>query len=135
MLSAPAASQQPWQLSGGMRQRVALLRAVLPDNSVLLLDEPFGALDAITRSSLQQWLLNVLDTHDKAIVLVTHDVEEAILLADRVLVMSSNPGQIIGEVATGLSLSGDTESQTTSTEFVALKKRILELLNQGEVQA
>ncbi len=125
----------PWQLSGGMRQRVALLRAVLPDNSVLLLDEPFGALDAITRSSLQQWLLNVLDTSDKAVVLVTHDVEEAILLADRVLVMSSNPGQIIGEVVTGLALDHENENQTTSPEFVALKKKILALLNQSELHA
>jgi ABC-type nitrate/sulfonate/bicarbonate transport system ATPase subunit len=126
----------PWQLSGGMRQRVALLRAVLPENSVLLLDEPFGALDAITRSSLQQWLLNVLDTSDKAVVLVTHDVEEAILLADRVLVMSINPGQIIAEVNTDLgrttSVAGGDELKTTP-EFVALKKRILELLGDHEV--
>lgn len=121
----------PWQLSGGMRQRVALLRAVLPDNPVLLLDEPFGALDAITRSSLQQWLLNVLDTSNKAVVLVTHDVEEAILLADRVLVMTPAPGRIVAEVAVDIDdLKVDGTVVSTSPEFIALKKRILDLLNQ-----
>lgn len=125
---ADVLDSMPWQLSGGMRQRVALLRAVLPDNSILLLDEPFGALDAITRRSLQRWLVDVLDTNDKAVVLVTHDVEEAILLADRVLVMSSNPGQIIGEVPidTDQSLSGD--EVTVTARFIELKKQILDLL-------
>ena len=123
----------PWQLSGGMRQRVALLRAVLPDNPVLLLDEPFGALDAITRSSLQQWLLNVLDTSNKAVVLVTHDVDEAILLADRVLVMSSNPGQISAEVKIDLDASPHDASVSTSSEFIELKKHILDLLGDHEV--
>jgi len=123
----------PWQLSGGMRQRVALLRAVLPDNPVLLLDEPFGALDAITRTSLQQWLLNVLDTSNKAVVLVTHDVEEAILLADRVLVMTSNPGQISAEVKIDLSVSPGDSSATTSSDFIGLKKKILDHLGSHEV--
>jgi ABC-type nitrate/sulfonate/bicarbonate transport system ATPase subunit len=122
----------PWQLSGGMRQRVALLRAVLPDNPVLLLDEPFGALDAITRRSLQQWLLNVLDTDNKAVVLVTHDVEEAILLADRVLVMSSNPGQIIDEVVIDLSDAEASGDLTTAPDFIELKKRILSSLDDQE---
>jgi len=121
----------PWQLSGGMRQRVALLRALLPDNPVLLLDEPFGALDAITRSGLQQWLLNVLDRSDRAVLLVTHDVEEAILLADRVLVMAPDPGRIIAEVAVNLDPGVTrTPELTTSREFVGMKKRILGLLSQ-----
>ncbi|MBT4125303.1 MAG: ABC transporter ATP-binding protein [Chloroflexi bacterium] len=130
---ADVLDSMPWQLSGGMRQRVALLRAVLPDNPVLLLDEPFGALDAITRRSLQHWLLNVLDTANKAVVLVTHDVEEAILLADRVLVMSSNPGQIIDEISIdldGTTTNGDT---TTSPEFIELKKRIMASLGDQEM--
>lgn len=130
---ADVLDSMPWQLSGGMRQRVALLRAVLPDNPVLLLDEPFGALDAITRSSLQQWLLNVLDTSGKAVVLVTHDVEEAILLADRVLVMSPNPGQIVAEVNVDLGSSVASDELTTTPEFVELKKSILDLLGDHEV--
>ncbi|MCI0851221.1 MAG: ABC transporter ATP-binding protein [Chloroflexi bacterium] len=119
----------PWQLSGGMRQRVALLRALLPDNPVLLLDEPFGALDAITRSGLQQWLLNVLDRSEKAILLVTHDVEEAILLADRVLIMAPAPGRIVAEVVITLD-SGTARNLEASTtpEFVEMKKRILGIL-------
>ena len=75
----------PATLSGGMRQRVALLRAVLPDRNVLLLDEPFKALDAITRGELQRWLSDVLDRRNRATVMVTHDVEEALMLGDRVL--------------------------------------------------
>ena len=130
---ADVLDSMPWQLSGGMRQRVALLRAVLPDNDVLLLDEPFGALDAITRRSLQQWLLNVLDTEDKAVVLVTHDVEEAILLADRILVMSANPGQIIDEVAVDIGEQSPGLDVTTSSDFIELKKRILNSLGDQEM--
>ena len=110
----------PWQLSGGMRQRVALLRAVLPDNPVLLLDEPFGALDAITRRSLQQWLL------------VTHDVEEAILLADRVLMMAPNPGRIVAEVEAKFGDSISESDLSISPEFIELKKHILNLLSDQE---
>ncbi len=121
----------PWQLSGGMRQRVALLRALLPDNRVLLLDEPFGALDAITRSGLQQWLLNVVDRSEKAMLLVTHDVEEAILLADRVLIMAPDPGRIVAEVNVTVNLKGPRNPEaSTSREFVEMKKRILGLLSQ-----
>ena len=125
----------PWQLSGGMRQRVALLRALLPDNPVLLLDEPFGALDAITRSGLQQWLLNVLDRSNRAVLLVTHDVEEAIILADRVLVMAPGPGRIIAEVA--IDLDPDVPrnlEMTTSGDFVEIKKHLLSLLRQQAVE-
>ena len=88
----------PATLSGGMRQRVALLRAVLPDRDVLLLDEPFKALDAITRAELQRWLSDVLDRTHRATIMVTHDVEEALMLGDRVLVMSSRPGRILLEL-------------------------------------
>jgi ABC-type nitrate/sulfonate/bicarbonate transport system ATPase subunit len=122
----------PHELSGGMRQRVALLRAVLPDNSVILLDEPFGALDAITRSSLQRWLSDVLDRSDKAVLLVTHDVEEAILLADRVLVMAPNPGRIVAEEALMIDSSLGSEAMLTG-EFIALKRHILNLLNDSEM--
>ncbi|HIF73291.1 MAG TPA: ABC transporter ATP-binding protein [Dehalococcoidia bacterium] len=122
----------PHELSGGMRQRVALLRAVLPDNAVLLLDEPFGALDAITRRSLQEWLLNVLDTSNKAVVLVTHDVEEAILLADRVLVMAPSPGRIVAEIEVNINKALDASALSMSQEFIELRGAILELLTRQE---
>lgn len=88
----------PDELSGGMRQRLALLRTYLADRSLLLLDEPFGALDAITRRSMQVWLQEVWSDDPRAVLLVTHDVDEAILLADRVLVMSPGPGRIVADV-------------------------------------
>ena len=122
----------PSQLSGGMRQRAALMRTVLPDNHVLLLDEPFGALDAITRNVLQKWLLSVLTRTDKAVLLVTHDVEEAILLADRVLIMASDPGRIVAEVDVRLAGS-NIESSFTSPAFVELRKNILALLERRGV--
>ena len=125
-------NHMPWQLSGGMRQRAALMRTILLENDVLLLDEPFGALDAITRTALQKWLLSVLVRSDKAVLLVTHDVEEAILLADRVMIMASEPGRIIAEVDVRLSESS-IESSFTSPAFVELRKGILALLERQEV--
>ncbi|NLX08370.1 MAG: ABC transporter ATP-binding protein [Chloroflexi bacterium] len=84
----------PDTLSGGMRQRAALLRTFLTGRDVLLLDEPFGALDALTRRELQRWLLDVWQRFQKTILFITHDVEEAVFLADRVLVFSARPGRI-----------------------------------------
>ena len=85
----------PSQLSGGMRQRVAFLRTVLADRPLLLLDEPFGALDALNRVALQTWLLDLWEREPRAVLQVTHDVDEAIFLADRVIVFSSRPGRIV----------------------------------------
>jgi ABC-type nitrate/sulfonate/bicarbonate transport system ATPase subunit len=85
----------PAQLSGGMRQRVAFLRTLLADRPLLLLDEPFGALDALNRVILQAWLLELWERERRAVLLVTHDIDEAIFLADRVVVLSSRPGQIV----------------------------------------
>jgi ABC-type nitrate/sulfonate/bicarbonate transport system ATPase subunit len=118
----------PWQLSGGMRQRAALLRSSLQHSGILLLDEPFGALDALTRRDLQQWLATVLDRRDRAVLLVTHDVEEALLLADRVYVMSPGPGTIAATVEVQLSRPRGEEI-VTSPEFVALKAALLHELS------
>jgi ABC-type nitrate/sulfonate/bicarbonate transport system ATPase subunit len=85
----------PAQLSGGMRQRIAFLRTVLAERRLLLLDEPFGALDALNRVALQTWLLSLWERERQAVLLVTHDVDEAIFLADRVVVLSSRPGSIV----------------------------------------
>jgi ABC-type nitrate/sulfonate/bicarbonate transport system ATPase subunit len=92
----------PDTLSGGMRQRAALLRTFLTDRDVLLLDEPFGALDALTRRELQRWLLDIWEHFRKTILFITHDVEEAVFLADRVLVFSARPGRIVNELRVNL---------------------------------
>lgn len=88
----------PRQLSGGMRQRVALLRTVVQGKEILLLDEPFGALDAITREQLQRWLLDIWERHRWSMLLVTHDIREAVRLSDQVLVLSSTPARVVGGV-------------------------------------
>jgi len=93
----------PFQLSGGMRQRAALLRTVVQECDVLLLDEPFGALDALTRAELQRWLESVWERFRWTVVLVTHDVREAVYLADRVYVLSPRPGTVIAEVGIPLA--------------------------------
>jgi len=86
--------QYPHQLSGGMRQRVALMRTFMFKRDLMLLDEPFGALDALTRSMMQRWLLDVWQKHRRTILFITHDVDEALFLGDRVLVMTARPGRV-----------------------------------------
>jgi len=88
----------PAELSGGMRQRVAFLRTLLSGKRVLCLDEPFGALDAITRADMQEWLAGALAREPRTVVLVTHDVEEAVVLADRVAVLSPRPGRVLEQL-------------------------------------
>jgi ABC-type nitrate/sulfonate/bicarbonate transport system ATPase subunit len=115
---------RPAELSGGMRQRVAFLRTLLPGRPVLLLDEPFGGLDSLTRSSMQRWLADALAQEPRTALLVTHDVEEAIFLADRVAVLSPRPGRVVAEVTVALARPRDV----TSAEFGAVKRRVLEAL-------
>lgn len=117
----------PWTLSGGMRSRVALLRTALLDRDVLLLDEPLGALDALTRRKLQGWLLDVRDELAATIVLVTHDVDEALLLADRVVVLTPRPARVALDVSVDLKRPRTMEVEMTP-EFARLKGRLLEAL-------
>jgi ABC-type nitrate/sulfonate/bicarbonate transport system ATPase subunit len=118
----------PSELSGGMRQRAAFLRTVLTDQDTLLLDEPFGALDALTRRSMQEWLLGLWDDLGRTILMVTHDVEEALLLADHVAVMTARPGRI--KSVESVTLPRPRHSDMISDpEFVAQKARLLAALH------
>jgi ABC-type nitrate/sulfonate/bicarbonate transport system ATPase subunit len=120
-------SARPHELSGGMRQRVAFVRTLLSGKPLLCLDEPFGALDAITRQEMQEWLTGALVHEPRTVMLVTHDVEEAIVLADRIAVLSPRPGRVVAE------LSVDLPRPRTRTEprVIALREQALHALNQG----
>jgi NitT/TauT family transport system ATP-binding protein len=120
----------PRELSGGMRQRVAFLRTLLAGRPVLLLDEPFASLDSITRASMQEWLADALATEPRTVVLVTHDVEEALFLADRVAVMSPRPGRIVAELAVPFGRPRKRRETVTSARFAELKERAMEALGQ-----
>jgi ABC-type nitrate/sulfonate/bicarbonate transport system ATPase subunit len=118
----------PNSLSGGMRQRAALLRTLLFDTDVILLDEPFGALDAQTKLRMQEWLLQLWDDFGKTVVFVTHDVEEAIFLSDEVHVMGTRPGRVIETIAVALPRPR-LRACTAAPEFIAAKERCLDLLH------
>ncbi|MFN0074412.1 MAG: ABC transporter ATP-binding protein [Chloroflexota bacterium] len=117
----------PPELSGGMRQRAAFLRTVLCRRDVLLLDEPFGALDALTRQSMQEWLLSLWDELQQTILFVTHDIDEALFLSDRVYVMTPRPGRIYLELAVPLPRPRDYHVLTEPT-LVHLKAELLQSL-------
>jgi ABC-type nitrate/sulfonate/bicarbonate transport system ATPase subunit len=121
----------PHELSGGMRQRVAFARTVLAARNLMLLDEPFGALDALTRLSMQRWLLDIWGQLGKAAVLVTHDPEEALLLADRVYVFSARPARVVLALDVALPRPRQTEI-VGSPAFARLKARLLGALLTGQ---
>jgi ABC-type nitrate/sulfonate/bicarbonate transport system ATPase subunit len=120
----------PASLSGGMRQRAAMLRSFLAGRDVMLLDEPLGALDALTRQAMQEWLLEIWQADRKTILFVTHDVEEAIYLSDRVYVMSGRPGHM--QMCVDVCLSRPRQLEVTTTHgFVELKQRLLAPLHEA----
>jgi len=121
----------PWQLSGGMRQRAAFLRTVLLGKPAMLLDEPFGALDGITRAELQRWLLEVWTEVGSTVMLITHDVAEAVFLADRVYVMTPRPGAIAGVLEIDLPRPR-TATVAESPQFGAHEARLRELLREHQ---
>lgn len=121
----------PAELSGGMRQRVAFLRTLLAGKPVLALDEPFASLDAISRGEMQEWLAAALRGDPRTVVLVSHDVEEALYLSDRVAVLSARPARIVTELAAPNPRVPGRDAAVTEPEFVAVRERALRALHEG----
>jgi ABC-type nitrate/sulfonate/bicarbonate transport system ATPase subunit len=127
-------NQYPHQLSGGMRQRVALMRTFLFERNLMLLDEPFGALDALTRAMMQRWLLDVWQTYRRTILFITHDVDEAIFLGDRVLVMTARPGCVKLEQVVDLPRPRKPDI-VTAPDFIRLKRILLEAIEEESMKS
>jgi NitT/TauT family transport system ATP-binding protein len=122
---------RPAELSGGMRQRVAFLRTLVAGKPVLALDEPFASLDAITRAEMQGWLAGALEADPRTVVLVSHDVEEALYLSDRVAVLSARPGRVVEELAAPAPRAADRDAAVTDPAFVAVRERAMTALRRG----
>lgn len=128
------AHSYPKQLSGGMKQRVAIARALANEPAVLLMDEPFGALDAQTKEQMQQFLLELWEQTHITVLMITHDVEEAIYLSQRVYVMGAHPGRIEAEIPIQLPEHRDLDLKL-SPEFVAIKRQVLQALRGPQSEA
>ena len=124
----------PSSLSGGMRQRAAFLRTVLSEKEVVLLDEPFGALDALTRAQMQEWLQDLWSTFRKTVVLVTHDVDEAVFLSDRIYVLTARPGQVKMVLSVDLPRPRSYEI-VTREPFISLKAKLLTAIREESLRA
>jgi NitT/TauT family transport system ATP-binding protein len=122
---------RPGELSGGMRQRVAFLRTLIADKPVLALDEPFASLDAISRAEMQEWLAGALRQEARTALLVSHDIEEALYLADRVVVLSSRPGRAVAELRAPHPRAEDRDHAVTDPAFVAAREAALRALHEG----
>ena len=128
------ADYYPHELSGGMQQRVGIARALANYPRLLLMDEPFGALDSQTRLMMQENLLKLWRDLSITVLFVTHDVDEAVFLSDRVLVMGSNPGRIVKDLSVSLSRPRNSDT-TVSREFVELRKTCLDLIRHESLKA
>jgi len=122
---------RPAELSGGMRQRVAFLRTLVAGKPLLALDEPFASLDAITRAEMQAWLAAALASDPRTVVLVSHDVEEALYLADRVAVLSARPGRVVEQLSAPAPRAPDRDAAVTDPAFVAARERAMAALHGG----
>ena len=133
---AQAAEKRPHEISGGMKQRVGIARALAMEPKVLLMDEPFGALDALTRARLQDELMRIVTATGSTVVMVTHDVDEAVLLADRVVMMTNGPAATIGEIlSVNLPRPRDRLALTTDPGYLAARRTVLEFLYQKQLKA
>ncbi len=133
----PAAQKRPGEISGGMKQRVGIARALCMEPKVLLLDEPFGALDALTRAKLQDELLQIVANTQSTVVMVTHDVDEAVLLSDRIVMMTNGPAATIGEVLRiDLPRPRSRVELAESTQYLHYRKAVIDFLytRQGHVE-
>lgn len=128
------ADAYPAQLSGGMKQRVAIARALSYRPKMLLMDEPFGALDALTRHQMQELLTRIWEEHRLTVLFVTHDVEEAVYLSDRIVVMSIGPGRIRQTFDVGLARPRH-EDMIATAEFIGLQRRVVTAIREGSVRA
>ena len=128
---AEFADSRPFQLSGGMRQRAALARTVAQGRGVLLLDEPFGALDSLTRTELQLWLEQIRSREQWTVVLITHDVREAVLLSDRIYVLSERPASVVTEIEIDLPRARSVET-LSNPKAAELEAQLLQALHVGE---
>jgi NitT/TauT family transport system ATP-binding protein len=130
---ADRAGEYPWRLSGGMQQRVQIARALVLEPRVLLMDEPFGALDAITKSTLHDQLLEVQTATGATIVFITHDVEEAVYLSDRVMVIHDTPGRIVHETVTQLPRPRDQIATRDVPRYQELRHELAQVLRHGRL--
>src|SRR5688572_18870642 len=130
-----AADKRPSEISGGMKQRVGIARALAMEPKILLMDEPFGALDALTRARLQDELMRIVAETGSTVVMVTHDVDEAVLLADRVVMMTNGPAATIGEILeVDLPRPRDRLALANDPDYMRLRKSLLEFLYQKQLK-